>query len=71
MIPPFMFATGIESSCPTIGGGRVRMDEMAKCGHYERWRDDFECVEQIGVKVLRYGPPLHQTWRAPGRYDWE
>jgi hypothetical protein len=27
-----MFATGIENSYPTIDGGRVRVDEMAKCG---------------------------------------
>jgi beta-glucosidase/6-phospho-beta-glucosidase/beta-galactosidase len=71
MVAPFMFATGIENSCPTIDGGAKRVDEMAKCGHYERWRDDFDCVEQIGVGVLRYGPPIHRTWLGPGRHDWE
>jgi beta-glucosidase len=70
MIPPFMFATGIENSCPTIDGGRVRVDEMAKCDHYRRWREDFDCVEALGVAVLRYGPPLHTSWLGPGRYDW-
>jgi beta-glucosidase len=71
VIPPFMFATGIENSYPTVLGGRVRVDEMAKCGHYERWRSDFDCVEDLGIHVLRYGPPLHRTWLGPGRYDWE
>jgi beta-glucosidase len=70
MIPPFMFATGVENSAPTIDGGRRRIDELEKCGHYERWRDDFDCVEQIGLKVLRYGPPLHRTWLGVDRYDW-
>ncbi len=65
-----MFATGIENSYPTIDGGKHRVDEMAKCGHYERWREDFDCVEQLGLRVLRYGPPLHRTWQAAGRYDW-
>ena len=36
----FMFATGIECSYPTIDNGRVRRDELAECGHYERWRED-------------------------------
>jgi beta-glucosidase len=36
--PGFIFATGIENSAPTIGGGRIRRDQMAECGHYERWR---------------------------------
>jgi beta-glucosidase/6-phospho-beta-glucosidase/beta-galactosidase len=71
LIPPFMFATGIENSYPTIHGGRVRVDEMAKCGHYEKWRTDFDCVQELGIQVLRYGPPLHRTWLGPGRHDWE
>jgi len=64
-----MFATGIENSYPTVG--RRRVDEMESCGHYERWRDDFDCVKDLGLHVLRYGPPLHRTWLGPGRYDWE
>ena len=69
MIPPFMFATGVENSYPTVG--RRRVDEMETCHHYERWRDDFDCVQDLGIHVLRYGPPLHRTWLGPGRYDWE
>ena len=49
MTRDFMFATGIENSYPTIHGGRVRVDEMEKCGHYDRWRDDFDCVDELGV----------------------
>ncbi len=57
--PAFLFATGIENSYPTIGNGRERVDEMEKCGHYEKWRTDFDCVDQLGIRFLRYGPPLH------------
>ncbi|MFC5477974.1 family 1 glycosylhydrolase [Massilia suwonensis] len=66
----FIFATGIENSIPTIGGGRIRMDEMDKCGHYRHWRRDFDLVEEIGIRFLRYGPPLHTTLLGAGRYDW-
>ena len=68
--PGFIFATGIESSIPTIEAGRVRMDEMAKCGHYRHWRRDFDLVEEIGIRFLRYGPPLHTSLLGAGRYDW-
>jgi len=66
----FLFASGIENSAPTLEGGRVRIDEMAACGHYEHWRRDFELAREIGVTHLRYGPPLHRTWLGPGRHDW-
>ena len=70
MTSAFMFATGIENSYPTIQNGRVRVDEMAKCGHYTHWRRDFECVQELGIRFLRYGPPIHTTFIGPGRYDW-
>ena len=66
----FMFATGIECSYPTIEHGRVRRDELAECGHYERWREDLGLVRELGVRVLRYGLPLHKVWQGEGRYDW-
>lgn len=69
--PAFIFATGIENSYPTIQGGRVRIDEMAKCGHYDHWRTDFDLVQQQGIRFLRYGPPIHTTWLGRGRYDWK
>ncbi len=68
--PAFMFATGIENSSPTIGQGRVRVDEMEKCGHYAQWRRDFELVEELGVPFLRYGPPLHRTFVGAAKFDW-
>lgn len=71
MTPWFMFATGIENSYPTINGGRTRIDQMLKCRHYEMWSTDFDLVQDLGLHFLRYGPPLHRTWLAPGRYDWE
>jgi beta-glucosidase len=71
MTPAFMFATGVENSAPTIKGGTVRIDEMQKCCHYKNWRTDFDCVQELGVCFLRYGIPLHRTFLAPNKYDWE
>ncbi|TGE09816.1 family 1 glycosylhydrolase [Hymenobacter fodinae] len=70
MKPHFIFATGIENSYPTIQNGRVRMDEMEKCGHYKFWQKDFDLVEELGICFLRYGPPIHTTWLGAGKYDW-
>jgi beta-glucosidase len=66
----FMFATGIENSYPTIKGG-ARIDQMEKCGHYGRWREDLELVRDLGMHYLRWGPALHRTFLGPGRYDWD
>ena len=69
----FVFATGIEASCPKVllpDGRTVRVDEYEKTGHYDRWRDDFALVKELGLDVLRYGPPYHRTHLGPGRYDW-
>ena len=70
MTHQFLFATGIENSYPTIDQGRVRMDEMDKCGHYRHWRKDFALVQELGIQFLRYGPPIHTTWLGVGKYDW-
>ena len=70
MSPAFIFATGIENSNPTIRNGRERVDEMEKCGHYARWREDFDCTAQLGLRFLRYGPPLYRTHLGPDRHDW-
>jgi beta-glucosidase/6-phospho-beta-glucosidase/beta-galactosidase len=67
----FMFATGIECSCPTIDGGRWRIDELEATDHYRYWRRDLELVRELGLRYLRYGPPLHRMLLGPGRYDWE
>ncbi len=70
----FMFATGIENSYPTItlpDGTRKRVDEMEKCGHYKRWREDFTITKELGIEYLRFGPPYYATHTGPGRYDWD
>jgi beta-glucosidase len=67
----FAFATGIENSTPTRDCGRRRVDELEKCGFYKHWRTDFELVQELGLRFLRYGPPLHRTWLGDGRYDWD
>src|SRR5678815_1700240 len=70
MGPAFMFATGVENSSPTIDGGRTRIDEMTKCGHYHNWRLDFDCVQELGIRFLRYGVPLYRVFLGQDRYDW-
>lgn len=67
----FLFATGIENSNPTIQNGKVRQDELEKCGHYTFWQKDFELVQELGIEYLRYGPPIHTTWLGPGKYNWD
>jgi beta-glucosidase/6-phospho-beta-glucosidase/beta-galactosidase len=67
----FIFATGIECSYPTIERGRWRRDEMESMRHYDLWQRDFELARRIGVSHLRYGPPLHLIYAAPGRFRWE
>jgi len=66
----FMFATGIECSYPTIRHGHVRRDQLKECGHYDYWREDLRLVQELGLKVLRYGLPYYKIHRAPGKYDW-
>lgn len=66
----FIFATGIECSYPTIENGRWRMDEMELTDHYRYWRRDLELVRELGLRYLRYGPPLHLMLEGPGKYDW-
>jgi beta-glucosidase/6-phospho-beta-glucosidase/beta-galactosidase len=69
----FLFSTGIENSYPTIrllDGTTLRVDEMEKCDHYKRWREDFQRVLEMGIEYLRYGPPYYRTHLGPGRYDW-
>jgi beta-glucosidase/6-phospho-beta-glucosidase/beta-galactosidase len=67
----FLFATGIENSVPKINHGRERVDELEKCGFYKHWKTDFALVEDMGIKFLRYGPPIHTTWLGDGVYDWQ
>jgi beta-glucosidase len=70
LISSFMFATGVENSIPTINNGRTRVDELEKCGHYDRYEEDFDCVEELGIRFLRYGPPLNRAWLGRNEYDW-
>ncbi|HEY9218369.1 MAG TPA: family 1 glycosylhydrolase [Phenylobacterium sp.] len=66
----FLFATGVENSAPQIRNRTHRVDQMEACGHYLRWRDDFDAVQSLGLTVLRYGPPLYRTFTGPDSYDW-
>lgn len=66
-----MFATGIENSIPKIQNGQVRVDQMESCHHYRLWKTDFDLLDELGIRFLRYGPPLHTSFLGQGRYDWE
>jgi beta-glucosidase/6-phospho-beta-glucosidase/beta-galactosidase len=70
LFPGFVFATGIENSYPTIAD-QVRVDEMEKCGHYRRWREDLALTHDLSIRHLRWGPALYRVWQGPARYDWE
>jgi beta-glucosidase len=70
----FLFATGIENSYPVVphhNGANRRVDEMAKCGHYQRWKEDFALVKELGLEYLRYGPPYYREHLGPGKYSWD
>ncbi|NEX62898.1 family 1 glycosylhydrolase [Noviherbaspirillum galbum] len=69
----FLFATGIENSYPTISraGGTLRVDEMAKTGHYGRVAEDLRLAKDLGIDLLRYGPPYYLIHAGPGTYHWE
>src|SRR5437762_1057368 len=67
----FMFATGIECSAPTIDGGRWRIDQLEETGHYKNWRHDLELVRELGLKFLRYGPPIHLVYQGENKFDWD
>ena len=67
----FMFATGIECSNPTIKHGRVRRDQLEECGHYARWAEDLALTHALGLRVLRYGLPIHRVFLGPDKFDWE
>jgi beta-glucosidase/6-phospho-beta-glucosidase/beta-galactosidase len=65
----FMFAVGIECSNPIVTGG-VRVDQLQSTGHYEHWKKDLQLVQDLGLRFLRYGPPIHRVFLGPGKYDW-
>ena len=65
----FMFAVGIECSCPVVEGN-VRVDQLASTGHYDLWQTDLKLVRELGLRYLRYGPPIYRIWKGPDEYDW-
>ena len=66
----FMFATGIENSSPAIDNGKVKIDEMEKCGHYKHWQEDFSLVQELGIRFLRYGVPMYKVFLGANKFDW-
>lgn len=70
MTNEFNFITGIECSYPRVPG-LGRRDMMEETGHYTRWKEDFQLVKDLGITMLRYGPPYHLVSLGPDRYNWE
>jgi len=66
----FMFAVGIECSNPVVAGNH-RVDQLEATGHYEHWKKDLQLVRDLGLRYLRYGPPIHRIFTAPNKYDWD
>ena len=70
----FMFATGIENSYPVVtgpDGGDLRVDEMAKCGHYQRWKEDFRWCGNWGSNFCGSARRITGNIARPGKYDWD
>jgi beta-glucosidase len=70
----FLFATGIENSYPVINGKNghtIRRDELESTHFYQRWREDFDLLDDLGVQYVRYGPQYYRVNPAHGRYEWE
>jgi len=65
----FMFAVGIECSCPVIAGNQ-RVDQLRDTGHYEMWQTDLRLVRELGLRYLRYGPPMYKIFKGRGDYGW-
>ena len=65
----FMFGVGIECSYPTIEGN-VRVDQLRDTGHYELWKTDLKLVRELGLRYLRYGPPIYRIFVGRGQYVW-
>ncbi|HEY8669179.1 MAG TPA: family 1 glycosylhydrolase [Tepidisphaeraceae bacterium] len=65
----FMFAVGIECSCPVVAGN-IRVDQLRDTGHYEMWKTDLKLVRELGLRYLRYGPAIYRTNPAKDHYDW-
>jgi hypothetical protein len=65
----FVVATGIECSAPRIVGG-LRMDELRKTGHTDRYAEDLTLVADFGIRYLRYGIPFHLVDADPSHRDW-
>ncbi|MBA3442625.1 MAG: hypothetical protein H0T92_22440 [Pyrinomonadaceae bacterium] len=66
---PFMFATGLECSYPTIKHGKPRVDELELTDHYRRWREDLHLTCELGIRFLRYGTAYHRSSVASNQYD--
>src|SRR5215207_1902290 len=65
----FMFGVGLECSYPLVGDGQ-RVDQLRDTGHYELWKTDLRLVRELGLRYLRYGPPLYKIFLGPNKYDW-
>jgi hypothetical protein len=60
---------GFECSTHRLATGR-RLDLIAKTGHQELARSDYDQLRRFGIQTVRDGLRWHLIELAPGRYDW-
>jgi beta-glucosidase len=68
----FLWATGIEDTFitePWPKTGRT-LDEYELTGHYLRWPEDLELIQQLGLRATRYGVPWHRIQPTRNQWDW-
>lgn len=70
----FQWSAGIEDTfitAPSPRTGRT-LDEYALTQHYERWREDIDLFDALGLRSVRYGIPWHRInpVRGTWNFDW-
>jgi beta-glucosidase len=68
----FIWATGIEDTfitAPNPKTGRT-LEEYELTQHYERWEDDFDLAQSLGVRAMRYGIPWYKVQPSATTWDW-
>lgn len=63
----FQWMTGFECAAfPQVG-----TDELEQTQHYKWWASDLARLQQLGIKVVRFGIPWHIVNPGPHVYNWE
>ena len=52
---------------PDRSTATARVDQLRDTGHYEMWQTDLKLVRELGLRYLRYGPPIYRILHGHGR----